>query len=603
MPSHRIQLEDIMHLPSVYFPATSFDGNRLAFYWDKTGQMELYVIDLPDGTPRQISAGNVPRSLRAGFIWSRDGTRIVFAKDIGGNEQHDLYGMDVASGEVSQLTDTPTAQDYPVEFSPDDVWISTLSNRDGQLNLYKLRSDGSEAIRLTDFATPVSGGHWSPDGKRLAIETNEIKDLRNRDIYVVDADGSQCQRVLQVKEGSKESAVGWLPDGRRLAITSDASGVNRPGILDLPSGKIRWLGTDGVEESAVTLSKNGSKLATLRNQDASVTVVIYDLETEAERVLGAESGLAQWPEFARDDSAVVVAQASETRHRELLSFDLVTGEERALTPVDYGSIDPCVFVCSKHVRYDSTDGLSIPAILYTPEDLPEEATAPAVVIIHGGPTGQFYRGFDPFAQVLVDRGYVVLQPNVRGSTGYGVEFRDMNLNDWAGGDLEDVAAGVEFLKSLGIVDPARIVAFGGSYGGYMTFMAVVKKPDLWKAGIAWIGITDLHRLYEKSMEHFKYYLRTLMGDPDENAELWRDRSAINFVENLTAKLLIMHGVNDPRCPIEQSRIFRDRLLELGYKEGEDFEYIEFTDVGHASSDIGQKTTTYKLIVDFLDRTV
>lgn len=603
MPSHRIQLEDIMHLPSVYFPATSFDGNRLAFYWDKTGQMELYVIDLPDGTPRQISAGNVPRSLRAGFIWSRDGTRIVFAKDIGGNEQHDLYGMDVASGEVSQLTDTPTAQDYPVEFSPDDVWISTLSNRDGQLNLYKLRSDGSEAIRLTDFATPVSGGHWSPDGKRLAIETNEIKDLRNRDIYAVDADGSQCQRVLQVKEGSKESAVGWLPDGRRLAITSDASGVNRPGILDLPSGKIRWLGTDGVEESAVTLSKNGSKLATLRNQDASVTVVIYDLETEAERVLGAESGLAQWPEFARDDSAVVVAQASETRHRELLSFDLATGEERALTPVDYGSIGPCVFVRSKHVRYDSTDGLSIPAILYTPEDLPEEATAPAVVIIHGGPTGQFYRGFDPFAQVLVDRGYVVLQPNVRGSTGYGVEFRDMNLNDWAGGDLEDVAAGVEFLKSLGIVDPARIVVFGGSYGGYMTFMAVVKKPDLWKAGIAWIGITDLHRLYEKSMEHFKYYLRTLMGDPDENAELWRDRSAINFVENLTAKLLIMHGVNDPRCPIEQSRIFRDRLLELGYKEGEDFEYIEFTDVGHASSDIGQKTTTYKLIVDFLDRTV
>ena len=603
MPSHRIQLEDIMHLPSVYFPATSFDGNRLAFYWDKTGQMELYVIDLPDGTPRQISAGNVPRSLRAGFIWSRDGTRIVFAKDIGGNEQHDLYGMDVASGEVSQLTDTPTAQDYPVEFSPDDVWISTLSNRDGQLNLYKLRSDGSEAIRLTDFATPVSGGHWSPDGKQLAIETNEIKDLRNRDIYAVGADGSQCQRVLQVKAGSKESAVGWLPDGRRLAITSDASGVNRPGILDLPSGKIRWLGTDGVEESAVTLSKNGSKLATLRNQDASVTVVIYDLETEVERVLGAESGLAHWPEFARDDSAVVVAQASETRHRELLSFDLATGEERTLTPVDYGSIDPCVFVRSKHVRYDSSDGLSIPAILYTPEDLPAEATAPAVVIIHGGPTGQFYRGFDPFAQVLVDRGYVVLQPNVRGSTGYGVEFRDMNLNDWAGGDLEDVAAGVEYLKSLGIVDPARIVAFGGSYGGYMTFMAVVKKPDLWKAGIAWIGITDLHRLYEKSMEHFKYYLRTLMGDPDENAELWRDRSAINFVESLTAKLLIMHGVNDPRCPIEQSRIFRDRLLELGYKEGEDFEYIEFTDVGHASSDIGQKTATYKLIVDFLDRTV
>ena len=94
-----------------------------------------------------------------------------------------------------------------------------------------------------------------------------------------------------------------------------------------------------------------------------------------------------------------------------------------------------------------------------------------------------------------------------------------------------------------------------------------------------------------------------MGDPTENAELWRDRSAINFAENLKAKLLILHGANDPRCPIEQSRIFRDRLLELGYKEGEDFEYVEFADVGHASSDMGQKTQTYRIIVDFLDRVV
>ena len=603
MPSHRIQLEDIMHLPSVYYPATSFDGNRLAFYWDKTGQMELYVIDLPDGAPQQISSGNVPRSLRAGFIWSRDGARIVFAKDVGGNEQHDLYVIDIASGEVSQLTDTPTAQDYPVAFSPDDVWISMFSNRDGQLNLYKLRSDGSEAIRLTDFANPVSGGQWSSDSERLVISANEADDLRNEDIYVVDADGSQCQRVLQVREGSKESTVGWLPEGQHLAITSDASGVNRPGILDIVSGSIQWLGIEGVEESAATLSENGKKLATLRNHESSVTVVVHNLESGTEQTLGYESGFAISPEFALEDRCVVMAQASATRHRELLSFNLATGEEQALTPVDYGSIDPSVFVHSKHVRYNSSDGLSIPAVLYTPENLPEEAAAPAVVIIHGGPTGQFFRGFDPFAQVLVNRGYVVLQPNVRGSTGYGVEFRDMNLNDWAGGDLEDVAAGVEYLKSLGKVDPTRIVAFGGSYGGYMTFMVVVKKPDLWKAGVAWIGITDLHRLYEKSMEHFKYYLRTLMGDPEENAELWRDRSAINFVENLTAKLLIMHGINDPRCPIEQSRIFRDRLLELGYKEGENFEYIEFTDVGHASSDIGQKTATYKLIVDFLDRTV
>ncbi|MCK5246153.1 PD40 domain-containing protein, partial [Candidatus Bipolaricaulota bacterium] len=284
MPAHRIHLEDIMHLPSVYFPTVSNDGNRLAFYWDETGKMELYVIDLPDGAPQQISKGNVPKSLRAGFIWSQDDARIVFAKDVGGNEQHDLYSMDVASGEVAQLTNTPKAQDYAVEFSPDDAWISMVSNRDGQLNLYKLSSDGSEAVRLTEFANPAFGGQWSPDGTRLVVTANEATDLRNADTYVVAADGSQCQRVLRVKEGSKDGAVAWLPDGQRLAITSDASGVNRPGILDLESETVTWLGTEGVDESAVSVSENGKMLATLRNQDAAISVVIHDLDAETETV-------------------------------------------------------------------------------------------------------------------------------------------------------------------------------------------------------------------------------------------------------------------------------------------------------------------------------
>ena len=603
MSAHRIRLEDIMHLPSVYFPTISNDGTRLAFYWDVSGAMELYVIDLPNGAPQQISQGNVPKSLRAGFIWSKDDKRVVFAKDEGGNEKHDLYSMDMATGEVSQLTHTPEAEEYAVEFSPDNQWISMLSNRDGQLSLYKLRSDGNEAVRLTTFANPVNGGQWSPDGSSLALAANEAKDLRNGDIYVVSADGSQCQMVLRVKEGSKDRPVAWLPDGQQLAITSDASGVNRPGLLNTESGAIRWLGIEGIDESAVSVSKNGKYLATLRNQDAAISVIIYDLDKETEIIMGAESGLAIWPDFALNDTTLVMAKASSTRHRELLTVNLATKEEHVLTPVDYGSVDTSAFVESAHVRYPSSDGVSIPAVLSTPASLAQDAKAPAMVIVHGGPTGQFFRAFDPFVQVLVDRGYVVLQPNVRGSTGYGVEFRDMNINDWGGGDLEDVAAGVNYLNSLGTVDPDRVSVFGGSYGGYMTFMAVVKKPELWKAGIAWIGITDLHRLYDKSMEHFKYYLRTLMGDPQENAELWKDRSAINFVENLKAKLLILHGVNDPRCPVEQSRIFRDRMVELGYKEGEDFEYVEFADVGHASSDIGQKTATYKIIVDYLDRTV
>jgi len=239
--------------------------------------------------------------------------------------------------------------------------------------------------------------------------------------------------------------------------------------------------------------------------------------------------------------------------------------------------------------------------LYRPREQARGQKLPAIVAVHGGPTGQWFRGFDPYAQFLADSGYVVIEPNIRGSTGYGTKFRDMALKDWGGADLEDVACAAEYLRRLPYVDPERIGIFGGSYGGYMTFMAVSKKPEHWKAAVAWVGITDLPKLYEKSMEHFKYYFRQQMGDPEKDADLWRERSAIHFANNVNARLLMVHGVNDPRCPVEQSRLFRDRLAALGRREGVDFEYAEFADEGHGSSDIQQKIRTYHLLADFMQR--
>ena len=152
------------------------------------------------------------------------------------------------------------------------------------------------------------------------------------------------------------------------------------------------------------------------------------------------------------------------------------------------------------------------------------------------------------------------------------------------------------------MDKARIGIFGGSYGGYITFLAVTKKHELWAAACAWIGISHLKTFYEHSKPHFKYFIRMNMGDPEKNSELWEDRSALNFVQNVKCPILIVHGVNDPRCPVEESRQFRDKLIELGKKEGEDFEYVEFSDEGHgAYTDMSMRTRTFKLFLDFFNR--
>ena len=606
----RIPLEELCRLPSFVLPSVSWKTDRVAFYWDQTGRMELHVMDLRTQDIRQISHGEVPTALRAGFAWSRDDGNIVFAKDAGGNEQHDLYRIDVATSKVTQLTNDPSAQEFVVEFSPDDQWISVLTNKrhpaapdkPGQLNLWKMRADGTDYAPLTRFAFPVFGGGWSPDGKTLALATNEdVTNLKNADVYVINADGTGVRKIFSAKSGSQDTPSAWHPDGARIAITSDASGTPRAGILDVASGQVRWLGTDGVEEHSGKFSQDGKWLFALRNQESQVRPVLYDVATGAPRELTLEPGVSTVVGFFDSDQKLLIGVQTETRRSELAAYDLRTDTLEPLLRADYGSIDSSAFVKGEHIYYPTFDGRKIPAILYKPRDIAPGEKLPAIVHVHGGPTAQWFRGFDPFAQFLADRGFVVIEPNIRGSTGYGVEFRDAALKDWGGADLEDVAGAAEYLKTLPYVDDSRLVVFGGSYGGFMTFIAAVKKPDLWRAAVAWVGISDLHKLYAKSMEHFKYYFREQMGDPQKDFALWRDRSAIEFADQLKAKLLMVHGVNDPRCPVEQSQVFRDRLLELGRKEGEDFEYVELTDEGHGSSDIKQKIRTFRILADYLEK--
>lgn len=596
-----IPLEELARLPTFLLPTVSWQRDKVAFYWDKTGRMELHALDLASGEVTQVSHGQVPRSIRTGFVWSRDGQSVVFGKDKDGDEQHNLFRLDLQSGEVTQLTDNPDTQEHALEFSPDDEWLLVNANLKGQMNLFKLHLERQEYVRLTDHAFPAVNGQWSPDGSQVAYVTNETQNLVNRDVYLCQADGGNQRRLLHLREGSQDTLAAWSPDGKTLLVTSDASGDNRVGLCEVATGEVRWLTPEGLNEYAIKFSANGRYVSALRNQDSMVRPVVYDVATGEGRLLNLSPGFGVGASFFDDDNKLLVAYDTDTRRPELLAYDLTNDTHEVLLPAEYGSIDPALFVEHEYVHYTSSDGLDIPAVLYKPQNVSKGAKLPAIVIVHGGPTGQFFRNFNPYAQFLADRGYVLLMPNVRGSTGYGVKFRDMNLKDWGGGDLEDVAAGAAYLKSLPYVDADRIGVYGGSYGGYMTFIATVKKPDLWKAAVAWVGISDLHRMYESSMEHFKYFLRQMMGDPEADADLWRDRSAVHFMENLKAKLFIVHGVNDPRCPVEQARIARDRLLELGKVEGEDFEYVELGEEGHGSSDIGQKIRSYRLLADFMER--
>jgi dipeptidyl aminopeptidase/acylaminoacyl peptidase len=595
-------IDTLSKIPQIYLPTVNHSKDKVAFYWDKTGKLELYMADLKTNEIRQISHGECPRAIRAGFVWTRDDENLIFAKDKDGDENHNLIKINVKSGKTEPLTETTGVQNYAADTSPDGKYLAMISTRKGQLNLFRLDLKTKEVKQLTDHANPTWGGcSWNSKHDWIAYNVNETKDLRNMDIWLVKPDGSEKKKIICVKEGSEDVVVEWSKDGKLLAFTTDANAVKQPGVYDLETGKIKLLGGE-CEENAAGFSEDRKKLVCLRNYEATVLPVVYDIETGKCEETKFPKGLASSVQYALNDQLLIAPLNTPTIPSALVAYNLKTKTVKYLVEPQYGNADPKLFVMPEYIKYKSPDGLEIPAILYKPKNIPKGKALPTLIMPHGGPTGQYFFDFDMIGQILANEGYVLLLPNIRGSTGYGRKFQDMNLMDWGGKDLEDVAAGAGYLKSLPYVDKARMGVFGGSYGGFMTFIAVTKKPELWAAACAWVGISHLKRFYERSQPHFKYFIRMHMGDPEKNSKLWEDRSALNFAQNIRCPILIVHGVHDPRCPVQESRQFRDKLIELGKKEGEDFEYVEFGEEGHgAYTDMAMRTRTFKILLDFFNR--
>jgi dipeptidyl aminopeptidase/acylaminoacyl peptidase len=604
----RFTPEELARLPDFYHAKVAPDGERLTFYHDETGRNELYVQDVATGDREQVSDGEVPRAARWPIQWDADGEGVLFHLDDGGDEQNDIWRLSL-DGDADAVVETD-GQTILQDVNSDGRFLLYASDEGEQMNLYRVDRETGEATQLTDYDLPVGGASFSPDDSRIFYATNEDhENLENRDAYVMQADGSDQRKLDLGSTGSQTGPADWHPDGETLLVSDDTEDFTHVGLYDLTTDEVRWLSDGSAEESPQAFGPDGESVYVVRDDDAAKKLVRYDVASGDEETLGLPEGLAALTgggERFLADGRAVVSQNTPTTRSTLLAYDLDSNETATLIEPEYGDIDPEAFVDAEYVTYESSDGLEIGALLYDARDRPDgsdDEVTPGVVMVHGGPHSQSIQSFNLYAQFMVSQGYTVLQPNYRGSTGRGRQFQQAILGDWGGGEQEDVAAGGRWLGDREFVDADRLAVFGGSYGGYSAYCQLTMHPEVWKTGVAWIGITDLHRLYEESMPHFKAILEQQLGDPEENAALWTQRSPITHVEQMAAPVLVVHGVNDPRCPISQARLFRDALLERGWTEGADgdFEYEELTDEGHGSSDTEQKVRAFTLMDDYLDR--
>ena len=604
--------ERLVGLPEVVNPRLSFQRDRTAFYWNRTGRMELYVMALADARPVQLSHGETAVTPYFGnHVWDRVGQSIVFSKDTAGDEKSALFRLGF-NGKVEPIGDAPPGQNLPLEFSPSDGQLLVASDRADPAGVQRLE------LWSIDLATnrwnPVArhrqapylwwtSNFWSPSGGQLAYSASDSEDAHDAAIMIAPSPHGARHEVFHAKDGSRDFPGAWHPDGHRLSITSEATGQQRAGVLDVDTGKVQWLTSGSRDEIAGEFSPDGRRMAAIRFQGVDVVPVAYDLLSEKAEVPSESNGVVLQPEFDLTGRSLVFGRNHPMQRNCIVRWNLADGSVHPLLLPDLDPASPTVGVEPEVVEYRTSDGLTIEGLLYRPPTLRAALRAPTLVHVHGGPTGQFWRDWSEISQMLSAVGFVVLEPNIRGSTGYGVRFRDLNRMDLGGGDLRDVVEAAGYLRSLPFVDPDRLGIFGISYGGYMTYLALVKAPQVWSAGCAINGVTDWKSEYETETPALQQYDRELMGDPIENAALWADRSPVTFAEQLRAKFLMLHSVNDPRCPLGQARLFRDRLRALGREEGRDFEYHEFADEGHWSADPIQRAKTLRLLRDFFVRTL
>jgi dipeptidyl aminopeptidase/acylaminoacyl peptidase len=299
----------------------------------------------------------------------------------------------------------------------------------------------------------------------------------------------------------------------------------------------------------------------LQSENAINRIVVLDLETKTSSAFQIEPGLHYLPEFTPQGEAIVCVFDNPCHPDDLWMISLEDGSLRQLTHSLPPELDPADFVMPQVIRYPGMDGTPVPALLYQPH-AGSAGLPPAVVVVHGGPNWRFDVIWYPLVQHMVSRGWLVLQPNYRGSTGYGREWQYASRYDQGGVDTRDVVAGAQFLIRDGLADPKRIAVTGTSHGGYLTMTSLTQYPEVWAAGSAVVPFLNWFTSHPNSRDDLQHWDRENFGDPVKDHDLWYERSPFFFLDRVRAPVQLVCGANDPRCPASESIAAHDVLRSL-----------------------------------------
>lgn len=558
-----ISIADLFSIPLIYWIDLAPDGRTTLYSSNPSGIPQLYICEMKsDAKPEQVTNGNDP--VIFGSL-SPTGDQTVYLQDKDGNELHHLYLVSKRGEKPRQITENP-CRTWDAKWHPNGKEIARSYSAKESCGLEICDTRTGENFVLKEQNTPLYIAEYSHDGKWIACtEYGGGKDPRNMQVEIVNRKDPADTIYYKFKEGSKEFFPSWAPDDRKLAFLSNVKGRNQVAIQDFQGKEHFFLNLNKGEEAAEIQGPLWSSACDRVYYTVSKhsRTVLYEHPFKGEKTpVPFPQGTILYFRVSKDARTTIALHSSLSSPHAICLYKAKSEAAVAITSKNY-KVDLAKLTKPKSLWYKSYDGLNIHA-WYLPAGN-GAPPYPAVVWPHGGPWWQTFDTWSPYLQSISQSGFAVLAPNFRGSTGYGVEFRNMDLSDPGGGDLEDVVAGAKWLAKQSEIDKSKIGIIGGSYGGFMTLVALTKKPRVFASGVAIVPVSDWQEMYKLSDAEYRKFMEELFeGTPKKREKLYRDRSPITHVSKIKAPVLISCGRHDSRCPIQPIEKFVGKLKEMNH---------------------------------------
>ena len=600
--SHDLRLDALLSIPALFGAQVSPDGAWVAWSWSRLGPAADVFAAPTDGSQPPLRLTHTVEGDTVVVSWTPDGEAVLVSEDRDGNERVRLFRVGLAEPGIMEPL-TPADPNYYLwggQLHPNGRWLIYDANFDPETGeeieqscIYRHDLKTGEKMLLVRPERNIGPSLMNRQGTQILYSRNDLHPA-GQQIWLVDIDGIEDREILNFGAQAKASAS-WLPDGRRVIFVAEAGSYRRLGVWD--DGSVRWLIDDPARNVGYAFAPpNGGPAVVVGAEQARVRASLVDVESGVETDLRHDRGNLV-PLAQAEDGHWTCVYYDATHPVDLVRYGADGGEPASLTgSPERASIFANGLVTAEDFRWRSVDGMEVQGWLYR---TPAEKVG-TIVLIHGGPTSHAEDRFNAEIQYLASRGFDVLAPNYRGSTGFGLSFQESIKQDgWGGREQEDVRSGIEALIEAGIAEPGRVGVTGTSYGGYSAWWAITHfELELVAAAAPICGMTDLVVDYYATRPDLRPYSEEMMGgSPKDVPDRYRERSPIESVHNIKGSLLIVQGLKDPNVTPDNVTTVT-KVLQC---ENIPYELLTFEDEGHGIARPKNLQVLYPRLADFFQK--